>query len=635
MKNKKIFISGGAGVIGLELVKKLHELGAIIFVGDLKPKPGYWTEDIKYRQGDLNFLSKEDIELFQPEIFIHLAATFERSTENYDFWEKNISNNISLSSHLMSLLKDSSTLKRVIFASSYLIYDPKLYNFDIPQKKAYRLKESDPIYPRNLTGVAKLNHEIELRFLREFCNERFTSVSIRIYRGYGRGSNCVISRWIRDLLEGKSIKIYNKEGLFDYIFAEDIATGIIKLSEAPHVEGIVNLGTDNSRKVEDVINILKLHFPKMSSYEYDSKLMYEASQANMDLFKQKVSWIPNIKLEESIPKIIEFEKKVAKKRDTFRNNILITSVSKKIPLVSAVIKAAQKMNPGIEVYGGDSNLDCLGRYFVNTFWHMPSLEKLSTSEIVSYCEYNGIKIIIPTRDGELLYFAERRKELEDANITVMISDAELVKYCYDKLDFYRLSIKSGLPAIVTEISVDDIISEKYVVKERYGSGSLGVGLALSKNEAIKFAKKLIHPIYQPFKSGIEASIDIYFDSKHHVKGIIMRTRDSIVNGESQISTTFYNEKLYNLCIDFAIVNKFSGHIVLQVIINDDDDISIIECNPRYGGASNLSLAVGLESFYWFLLEANGVDLVDYPFMYNNKHKYKQIIYPSTIVQEIL
>ena len=39
MKNKRVFISGGAGVIGVELVKLLNDKGAIIFVGDLQDRP--------------------------------------------------------------------------------------------------------------------------------------------------------------------------------------------------------------------------------------------------------------------------------------------------------------------------------------------------------------------------------------------------------------------------------------------------------------------------------------------------------------------------------------------------------------------------------------------------------------------
>jgi len=52
----------------------------------------------------------------------------------------------------MTVAKDLPSLQRVVFASSYLIYDPALYQFATPQAHAVALKESDPILPRNLTG---------------------------------------------------------------------------------------------------------------------------------------------------------------------------------------------------------------------------------------------------------------------------------------------------------------------------------------------------------------------------------------------------------------------------------------------------------------------------------------------------
>ena len=53
LDNRKIFISGGAGVIGTELVKRLDKRGADLFVGDLKPIPKDFPKNIIYRQGDL------------------------------------------------------------------------------------------------------------------------------------------------------------------------------------------------------------------------------------------------------------------------------------------------------------------------------------------------------------------------------------------------------------------------------------------------------------------------------------------------------------------------------------------------------------------------------------------------------
>ena len=259
-KQKRIFISGAAGVIGTEMVDILLSQGAILFVGDIKPCPEKWYNKLEYFHGDLNNICYEELNSFKPEYFIHLAATFERSSESYDFWQENFRHNMQLSNHLMTLIKEIKSVKSVVYASSYLIYDPHLYNFNQSQEIPYSLKETDPIYPRNLTGMAKLAHEIELRFLNIFKKDQFSIGIPRIYRGYGRNSRDIISRWVRSILNDEEIKVYRPEGIFDYIYAKDTALGILKIAEAK-VEGIINLGTGSSRKVSEVVNVLISHFP--------------------------------------------------------------------------------------------------------------------------------------------------------------------------------------------------------------------------------------------------------------------------------------------------------------------------------------------------------------------------------------
>src|SRR4029077_10055971 len=96
-------------------------------VGDLKPCPKSWLGKVKYRQGDLNTMAGHELATFDPEVYFHLAATFERSEETYFSFEENFHHNIKLSHYLLSCLKNIPSLERVIFASSYLIYDPALY----------------------------------------------------------------------------------------------------------------------------------------------------------------------------------------------------------------------------------------------------------------------------------------------------------------------------------------------------------------------------------------------------------------------------------------------------------------------------------------------------------------------------
>lgn len=199
----RVFVSGGAGVIGTALVNNLIERGCRVFVGDLKRQPKEWLGKVLYRQGDLNTLTADEVCSFQPDVFFHLAATFERSAESCEFWTENFHHNVALSYHLMTLLKDITSLKKVVYASSYLVYDPSLYLSQTCRNRATKLKESDPVLPRNLVGAAKLYHEMEARFLMQFYGDRFQTVYARIFRGYGCGSRDVISRWVRSLLKNE------------------------------------------------------------------------------------------------------------------------------------------------------------------------------------------------------------------------------------------------------------------------------------------------------------------------------------------------------------------------------------------------------------------------------------------------
>ena len=58
LEGKRVFVSGGAGVIGRELCPLLLALGAQVTVGDLKPCPADWPAAIAYREGDLNDLTR-------------------------------------------------------------------------------------------------------------------------------------------------------------------------------------------------------------------------------------------------------------------------------------------------------------------------------------------------------------------------------------------------------------------------------------------------------------------------------------------------------------------------------------------------------------------------------------------------
>tara|TARA_B100001250_G_scaffold414603_1_gene454454 strand:+ start:14970 stop:16871 length:1902 start_codon:yes stop_codon:yes gene_type:complete len=623
LKNKRIFISGGAGVIGSEMVDILTNHGAIVLAGDLKSKPiGF--ENIEYWQGDLNYITYEKINNFQPELFFHLAATFERSEETYGHYEENYWHNIRLSNYLMGILRKIKSIKKVINASSYLIYKKDLYNFERPLKKPIKLKETDPIKPRNLTGMAKLAHEIELNFLSNFHSNQFTSISARIFRGYGKGSKDVISRWIKNALNGETIKVYNKENIFDYIYARDTAEGLIRLS-LTNYEGIVNLGTGNSKKVSDIVNILKHYFKDLSIEYQNPKIGYESSEADISKLSKIIRWSPRYSIKKTIPIIINHEKNKNNKIKIYKN-ILITSLSNKFPLINAVKKSVRKINPNIKIFGADSSENILGKHFVDKFWKMPSINNLNITSLENYCKDNKIGMIIPTRDGELEYLSKIKNRLQRKDINIMVSNTKSVKACLDKLHFSLISNINSIPSY-TDINL--INENRVVMKERHGAGGINIKINITKEKAIQKSNELKEPIFQPYLEGREISIDAYVTSQKNIKGIILRYRDLIINGESQITTTFINEKIRNKIKKIIKKLDLYGHIVLQAIITNEGKINLIECNPRFGGASTVSIKAGLDSFYWFYLESIGVNLDSISFLESAK-PVKQIRIPKDI-----
>lgn len=317
--DKIILVTGGAGLIGKDLIINLTKLNIrkIICV-DLKEKPDIFNDSrIEYLQKDLNDLELELVKKINPQIIFHLAATFERTTETIDFWEESFINNVKASNHIGTICKNLTNLERIIFTSSYLIYNSELYTFNEPQNNPIIINEDTPIYPRNICGASKLLHEIELNFFSHFENFKFTSITPRIFRVYGPGEcgrlgGTIINRWINSLLKDEEypLQVFAKDGIFDYIYSKDIAFSLILLAASNH-KGVINIGKGEGRKVKDVLNILKEHFPKLNYNEVESNIKYEACQANMDKFFEVTGWKPTTNLELGIKMCIEKIKNIS------------------------------------------------------------------------------------------------------------------------------------------------------------------------------------------------------------------------------------------------------------------------------------------------------------------------------------
>lgn len=281
--------------------------------------------------------------------------------------------------------------------------------------------------------------------------------------------------------------------------------------------------------------------------------------------------------------------------------VLMTSAGSKIPLLRALRDAARRIDSDATLVAGDSDPAAISRYLADSFWRMPQLEALDVETIVSECARRDVRTILPTRDGELAFWAGVRPALEAAGISVIVSRPDSVALCLDKLAFAEWGEAAGLPVIPAAREPERFPDASLVVKERFGAGSRSIGIGLSPADARRHATGLADPLFQPFVAGVEISIDAWLTSAGAVHGLVLRRRDRVVNGESQTTTTFRNARLEAQAADFLGRLDLSGPVVMQAIVTEAG-IAVIEVNARFGGASTASLSAGLDMLYWSLFE---------------------------------
>ena len=307
MSGRRVVVTGGAGVIAGELLRQLSDLGATVLSVDRlpidEPPPG-----VEHHQADLAFADLEPIVRFRPQHLLHLAATFERSVESPEFWEQSWSDNVIATHRLAELAPTIEGLESFVFASSYLIYDPRQYMTPGEPTAPVVLREDARQDTRNLCGAAKLYGEAELRFASEVRHAPFRTVNARIFRVYGRGSRDVVSRWVRSALAGEPVDVYHPENRFDYVFSGDVAEGLLRMAATPGVSGTFNLATGRSRPVADVIRAIE----RATGTTLDARQVavdepFEASCADLSALQAALDWAPDTTLEQGVERLVGFE----------------------------------------------------------------------------------------------------------------------------------------------------------------------------------------------------------------------------------------------------------------------------------------------------------------------------------------
>jgi carbamoyl-phosphate synthase large subunit len=285
-------------------------------------------------------------------------------------------------------------------------------------------------------------------------------------------------------------------------------------------------------------------------------------------------------------------------------NILITSASRKVSLVHAFQSALARRGGG-QVIAADSNPCAPALYVADRhFLVSPSAAPHFIEEIAQLCQREQVNLIVPTRDEELLRFAEARSSLEQYGLRVMVPAAETVRLCQDKLAFVAFcrTHKFGTPCTY---QADQWRGAQFplFVKPRFGKGSRGARLVRDESE-LRNATNNEEWLIQEFIDGPEYTVDLLADFNSRVLSVVPRLRQVVIAGESYVSRTVNEPELINESARLARKLSLVGHNTIQCFW-DGKQAKFVEVNPRFGGGAALGIAAGMDTPAMLLRLADG------------------------------
>jgi carbamoyl-phosphate synthase large subunit len=181
---------------------------------------------------------------------------------------------------------------------------------------------------------------------------------------------------------------------------------------------------------------------------------------------------------------------------------------------------------------------------------------------------SSVKLIIPTVDETLPFFARSKDYLLKQGIRAMVGSPFTIDMCRDKAEFFRFCRRHGF-------DTPETAQGHYMLKPRFGKGGRG---------NVKIDRSFI---LQEFIDLPEFSIDYFADWDGTCLSCIPRLRVNVVNGESQKATFGKHEFIVEVCKKLAGELHLVGHNVIQGFY-DGTRFLFTEVNPRFGGGSHLT-----------------------------------------------
>ena len=309
-----ILVTGGLGLIGHNVVKRLQDQGHEVSIIDTKTNYGIIPEDeIEYlmreRQkkiGDKSFVYTKDItnaedidkifSIEEPEIVIHMASFPRQKVVNSNpAWGSRV-----MSEGLLNLLEASTKyeVRKFIYISSSMVYGD--FTDDVTEDAVCK--------PQGQYGIMKLAGEWLVKDYARKDNMVYTIIRPSAVYGPLDVEDRVIAKFMLAAMRGEVLKVNGASETLDFTYVDDAADGIVAAALSDNTDNeTYNITKSHSRSLLGAANLAVSLAGKGTIEVRDKDIDFPSRGAlNIDAARRDFGYNPKVDVEEGFQKYYEW-----------------------------------------------------------------------------------------------------------------------------------------------------------------------------------------------------------------------------------------------------------------------------------------------------------------------------------------
>ncbi len=231
-------------------------------------------------------------------------------------------------------------------------------------------------------------------------------------------------------------------------------------------------------------------------------------------------------------------------------------------------------------------------------------------ETLSLCVREGVDLVVPTLDTELLPFSRAHQEFAAHNVRLAVSGSGTVELARDKLKTAQILDAHGI-ATPNSATVEEVLSAPdawpgpLLLKPRDGSRSVGIR-SIASIADLPDPDVLEGYVIQELLEGPEYTVNMFFDHVGSLRAAVPHRRHEVRAGEVSKGVAERHEALEIMAEQLGqVLEKPFGALCFQAIVTAEQQPKIIEINARFGGGFPLAHHAGARFPQWLIEIVSG------------------------------